>query len=184
MGEQRSNEILRQSRAIRHSLPNPRGGECLELRECDAHRPLVRLDDPFVARDEGGDGNRLRRRKREVIEDPPICLGVAILLAQNVLSLSQAVARSRVLILAKGEEFSLTHFAAQSKRTRTNSEPFASDLLPFLVVVAYREVFCEIALGVGQTVLGLCRDHATQRSWRLTATGAQYALFLVSQGEV
>src|SRR5712691_7682116 len=72
MGEQRRNEVSRHPIVLCATRPDASGSERLEFPQRRPHRPRMGFKNPFVPAQESRDGNRLWRRKREVVEYAPI----------------------------------------------------------------------------------------------------------------
>ena len=64
-----------------------------------------------------------------------------------------------MLILTQPQKIFGADFPGQSKPFRARPNPFTSDALAFIVVVANRQVFLKVFFRVLEIVLRLCRDH-------------------------
>lgn len=136
------------------------------------------IENPLVAADQGCQRNGLWRRKREVVEDPPVRRNVVTILPRGLVTLRQLLASAWMLVLTKPQEFLGADFSGQAQPLSAHAEPIAGYALPFVVVVTDAKVFLEVTLRVGEAVLRLRRDHApdttrTVRAFCVSHTSSQ-----------
>ena len=131
------------------------------------HGPGVSLANPLVTADQRSQGHRLGRRKGEVVENPSIRRNVFAVLPSCLEPLREPLARRRMLVLTEPQKFFRAHFSGQPEPLGTQAKPLAGDPLALVVVVADAEMFLEVTLGILETVLRLCRDHASKTTRKL-----------------
>src|SRR6267142_2378432 len=160
MREQRRNEAPRHPIVLCASCSNASGSERLEFPQRTPHSTRMGFENSFVFAQESRDGNRLWRRKREVVEYAPIGRALVTFRPRGVQSLRERLACGRILILAQPQEIIGTDFPGQSESLRTQPNPFAGNTLTLVLVITDAEMFLKVLLCVLEVVLRLCRDHA------------------------
>jgi hypothetical protein len=154
-------------------LADARGGEGLQLIQCRRDRLFVRLDNARVMAHQGGDGHRLGRREREIVEHAPIGVLTRLAIRANLqsrgfLAQRQLLPGLWMKVLTETNEVVLACDTRQPQFLGSLTVPLTQDLLAFGVVVADAQVFREVFLGVTQSVLclGSKHGHLTTRDGR------------------
>ena len=145
-------------------LADASGREGLQLIQCRRDSLFVRLDNARVMAHQRGNGHRLGRREREIVEHAPIGVlaGLAIranIQARGFLAHRQLLAGLRMKVLTETNEFVLACDTRQPQFLGSFAIPLAQDLLAFGVVVTDAQVFLEVLLGVDQSVLCFGSKH-------------------------
>src|SRR4051794_13186047 len=112
--EQRRYEIPGHSVVLCATRPDTGRSERLEFPQRRTHSTCMGFENPFVFTQESRDGNRLWRRKREVVEYAPIGRALVTFGPRGVQSLRERLTCGGILILAQPQEIIGSNFPGQS----------------------------------------------------------------------
>lgn len=184
VGEKSRREIACQPVVLCAVGPNTSRSKRFEFLERLLHGPRMGFENPIVFVDERRDGHRLRRREREIVEDPPIGRILAVFSPRGIQPLGQRPACGRILILAQPQEVIGADLAGQPEPFRPQPDPFATDTLSLIVVVADTEMFLEVLAGVLEVVLRLGCDHIVDNMLADAFRGVSHTCFMSLSGSV
>ena len=114
MLKQRRNDVSGSPIGILFCTAQTSSGELFQFTKGDLHRVCMSGNDAFVSRDERCNGNRLWRRKGEIVEHAP----------QAIASLREELASLRMLIFTKRQKCIRRDCAGQLKLGCTLAKPF------------------------------------------------------------
>src|SRR4029434_4651408 len=120
MLKQRRDEVARRSIPVLSAPVDLRSRESFEFLHRYFHRLAVRCNDPFVASNEGRNGDRPRRRESEVVEnstigDLELCI-TGTHRPCGLMTLRQAISGMRMLVVAQCNECALSNLSLPLQR--------------------------------------------------------------------